>query len=84
MPRVVGRTVRSESDPPADDAITTPAGAADPTPDEDLVTPDVIDTNAAAAPTRRPTKFMAELSRAMQTAAISWFVPYCLTYSQMV
>ena len=64
-------TDRAESDPPADEAIATPGGAADFTPEEEPVTLNTIDTNATVAPTRRPTKFMAELSRAMQTAAES-------------
>ena len=64
-------TDRAESDTPADEAIATPGGAADFTPEEEPVTLNTIDTNATVAPTRRPTKFMAELSRAMQTAAES-------------
>lgn len=46
--------------------------ADDPTPTEELVTPDMIDTTGpTAAQGRRPTKFMADLSRAMQIAAES-------------
>jgi len=40
----------------------------DPTTVEEHVTPDMTDATAVTA-TRRPTKFMADLSRAMQTAA---------------
>ena len=52
---------------PEDDA--TQASAPDEPPiAEETVTPDMIDTTTPA-PARRPTKFMADLSRAMQTAA---------------
>jgi len=44
--------------------------AVDPTPAEELVTTDLTDATATAG-SRRPTKFMADLSRAMQTAAES-------------
>ncbi len=44
--------------------------AVEPTPAEELVTTDLTDATATAG-SRRPTKFMADLSRAMQTAAES-------------
>ena len=59
---------RTESEPPVEEASAVPAATDDPTPAEELVTPDMIDANATAS-ARRPTKFMADLSRAMQTAA---------------
>jgi hypothetical protein len=58
---------RTESGSPVDEAGAPPVADANP-PAEEPVTPDMIDTNSAAS-VRRPTKFMAELSRAMQTAA---------------
>jgi hypothetical protein len=48
---------------------TDQAGTGEPqTSTEEQVTPDMIDTTAGTS-ARRPTKFMADLSRAMQTAA---------------
>ena len=59
---------RTESDPPVEEASATPPVADAPTIAEELVTPDMIDATSSA-PARRPTKFMADLSRAMQSAA---------------
>lgn len=59
---------RTESDPPVEEASIAAPVADDPTPAQEHVTPDMIDANATA-PARRPTKFMADLSRAMQAAA---------------
>ena len=57
---------------PAGDGTAQPADASvavdDPTAAEEHVTTDMIDATAITA-ARRPTKFMADLSRAMQTAA---------------
>jgi hypothetical protein len=66
-------TERNETDSPVDEATAPPPEADVQTPVEELVTPDMIDMTAPApaAPTRRPTKFMADLSRAMQAAAES-------------
>lgn len=79
---------RSDSDQPAEETATeTPVAEATSTAEE-LETPDMIDTTAAAATdtseampgtrtasdtpsAKRPTKFMADLSRAMQAAAES-------------
>jgi len=61
---------RTESDRPVEDASAALTATDDPTPAEELVTPDMIDADATA-PARRPTKFMADLSRAMQAAAES-------------
>ena len=62
-----GEPEQSAGEPAAEDTV-----ADDPTPTEELVTPDVIDTtDPAATQGRRPTKFMADLSRAMQVAAES-------------
>ena len=63
---------RTETDPPADVAPASAPEASDQNPVEELVTPDMIDMKApATAAARRPTKFMADLSRAMQAAAES-------------
>ena len=65
-------TERNETDSPADEAPASSPEAEAQTPVEELVTPDMIDMTTpapAAAATRRPTKFMADLSRAMQAAA---------------
>ncbi len=63
---------RTETDPPADVAPASAPEASDQNPAEELVTPDMIDMKApATAAARRPTKFMADLSRAMQAAAES-------------
>jgi hypothetical protein len=53
-------------EPSAEPVAEMEGGAADP--NEENVTADMIDTDAAPS-TRRPTKFMADLSRAMQIAA---------------
>ncbi len=58
---------RNDTDLPADDATEAPAPDDQPI-GEETVTPDMIDATAPA-PARRPTKFMADLSKAMQTAA---------------
>jgi hypothetical protein len=50
-----------------DDGANSATASVDPPPAEEPVTPDMIDTTTPA-PARRPTKFMADLSRAMQTA----------------
>jgi len=61
---------RSDSDQPTEDAATEVAVAQAPDSAEALVTSDI--TEATATPTvKRPTKFMAELSHAMQVAAAS-------------
>ncbi len=63
---------RTETDAPADEATASAPDADDQTPVEELEKPDMIDTTAPApAPARKPTKFMADLSRAMQAAAES-------------
>lgn len=63
---------RAETDPSADVATASAPEASDQTPAEELVTPDMIDMKApATAAARKPTKFMADLSRAMQAAAES-------------
>lgn len=70
---------RSDSDQPIDGASTgtsveeTPSESPSESPSDGPISeegeaPSMIDTTAASA-TRRPTKFMADLSRAMQTAA---------------
>jgi len=60
------------TDEPAAEQTAEPTDEAtdmgDPTTAEEIVTPDMTDATAVSA-TRRPTKFMADLSRAMQTAA---------------
>jgi hypothetical protein len=53
---------------PAAEQIDESVAVDDPTPAEEHVTPDMTDATAISA-ARRPTKFMADLSRAMQTAA---------------
>lgn len=63
---------RNDSDQPTPDAavepaVETDAAATDTPPAEEIVTAEMIDTDPTAA--RRPNKFMAELSRAMQGAA---------------
>jgi len=58
-----GEPVAETTTAPADEPV-----AVDPTPAEEHVTPDMTDATAITA-ARRPTKFMADLSRAMQTAA---------------
>ena len=60
---------RPDADPPADDA-TGSAAPHDPPPHQEPETPDMIDVTTPA-PARRTTKLMADLSRAMQTAAES-------------
>ncbi len=78
---------RSDSDQPAEEAATETPVAEETSSAEELVTTDMIDTNAAAATetleampatpmandapsaAKRPTKFMVDLSRAMQSAA---------------
>ena len=60
---------RPDSDPPVDDATSSPAPH-DPPPHQEPETPDMIDVTTPA-PARRTTKLMADLSRAMQTAAES-------------
>jgi hypothetical protein len=73
---------RSDSDQPAPETAAETTVTDGPARAEELVTPDMIDTTAPpsttsttdapdAAGARRPTKFMAELSRAMQVAAES-------------
>ena len=67
------RTRRPIAEPARTDASATTSAAAPclmqpPTIAEEPETPDMIDATTAA-PARRPTKFMADLSRAMQTAA---------------
>src|SRR4029079_17647451 len=63
---------RTETDPQADVAPASAPEASDQNPVEELVTPDMIDMKApATAAARRPTQFMADLSRAMQAAAES-------------
>jgi len=57
----------NETDVPEDGAAQDTAPVEHPTAEES-VTPDMIETTAPA-PARRPTKFMADLSKAMQTAA---------------
>ena len=80
-------TDRAEAGHPVEEADAATTVEDVPTPEEELVTKDMIDTNTAPtntaaeapadapaatpAPARRPTKFMADLSRAMQTAAES-------------
>ena len=62
---------QSAAEPAVEPAVEVTV-ADDPTPTEELVTPDMIDTTGPiAAQGRRPTKFMADLSRAMQIAAES-------------
>ena len=69
-------TSNATSGEPAADATPEASGqpndeadmAVDPTPSEELVTTDLTDATAIAG-SRRPTKFMADLSRAMQSAA---------------
>ncbi|MFL5643185.1 MAG: hypothetical protein ACJ771_12665 [Chloroflexota bacterium] len=65
--RVPWTADRPDADPPADDAAN---GAAphDPSPNQEPEKPDMIDVTTPA-PARRTTKLMADLSRAMQTAA---------------
>ena len=58
---------RPDADPSADDA-TSSAAPTDPPPHQEPETPDMIDVTTPA-PARRTTKLMADLSRAMQTAA---------------
>lgn len=58
----------TEADRPEDDAHATVAPPDEPTTIEERVTTDMIEPTTAA-PARKPTKFMADLSRAMQTAA---------------
>jgi hypothetical protein len=64
---------RTDADQPTPDAAVDPAAetdveTTDQPPAEEIVTADMIDTDPTAA-ARRPNKFMAELSRAMQGAA---------------
>jgi hypothetical protein len=62
---------RNETDQPADEASASAPEAVVQTPAEEL-SPDMIDLKTTApAAARRPTKFMADLSRAMQAAAES-------------
>jgi hypothetical protein len=62
---------RNETDPPAGEAPASAPDAEVQTPAEEL-SPDMIDLKTQApAAARRPTKFMADLSRAMQAAAES-------------
>lgn len=58
---------RPDADPPVDDATNTAAPTVPP-PNQEPETPDMIDVTTPA-PARRTTKLMADLSRAMQTAA---------------
>src|SRR4249920_405422 len=60
---------RPDADPPAD-AATSGAAPHDPPPHQEPEKPDMIDVTTPA-PARRTTKLMADLSRAMQTAAES-------------
>jgi len=61
---------RTEPDQSTGEPATEAPVTDDPTPTEELVTPAMIDTTATAQ-ARRPTKFMTDLSRAMQVAAES-------------
>lgn len=58
---------RNDEDLPEDDMTQAPPPDEPPIAEES-VTPDMIDTTTAA-PARRPTKFMVDLSKAMQNAA---------------
>ena len=60
---------RPDADPPEADATYSPTPI-DPPPNQEPETPDMIDVTTPA-PARRTTKLMADLSRAMQTAAES-------------
>jgi hypothetical protein len=49
--------------------VSSPSAPDEHPPSKEPATTDMIDSTNPAAPARRPTKFMADLSRAMQTAA---------------
>jgi hypothetical protein len=65
--RVPWTSDRHDADSPPDEAATS-AALPDPSPNQEPETPDMIDVTTPV-PARRTTKLMADLSRAMQTAA---------------